>query len=158
MWVASCVSPFILHHAPNSKLAHPSNSALTHANNVTDQPSPPPTNRGLFNFFSSNRHDDHSQVYGENGQHKKGNFGHELLAGAAGFEAMRLFEQHEEAQGKVVKHKFFKDLLAGFAAAEAEKLFETHALGSKGIDKEEFKAQAVQNAHANYDKQYGHLE
>ncbi|ORY33005.1 hypothetical protein BCR33DRAFT_771335 [Rhizoclosmatium globosum] len=99
---------------------------------------------GLFKPSSlQNRHDDHDQVYGENGQHKKGNFGHELLAGAAGFEAMRLFEQHEEAQGKVVKHKFFKDLLAGFAA---------------GIDKEEFKAQAVKNAHANYDKQYGHLE
>ncbi|KAJ3023087.1 UNVERIFIED_CONTAM: hypothetical protein HDU68_008773 [Siphonaria sp. JEL0065] len=107
--------------------------------------------QGIFDFFSGSSNEHHEEV-------KKGNFGHEILAGAAGFEAMRLLEQHQAtANGQPVKHSFFKELLAGFAAAQVEKYVETHALRDRGVDVEKLKADAVAQAHANYDKQYGHL-
>ncbi|KAJ3323319.1 hypothetical protein HDU76_013678, partial [Blyttiomyces sp. JEL0837] len=94
--------------------------------------------------------------YAENG--KKGNFGHELLAGAAGFEALRLLENHQAAAtGQPVKHHLFRELLAGFAAAEVDKLVETHSLREKGIDVEKLKEDAKNHALSQYDQQYGHM-
>ena len=43
---------------------------------------------------------------------------HELLAGAAGFEAVRMYEHHREREGITEHHELGKELLAGFAAAE----------------------------------------
>lgn len=43
----------------------------------------------------------HQDVYGQDGPQpdNQGSFTHEALAGAAGFEAMRKYQQHEEANG-----------------------------------------------------------
>jgi hypothetical protein len=69
---------------------------------------------------------------------------HELLAGAAGAEALRMYEKHLEKNGVVDHHKVGKELLAGFAAGTAEKYIE------KGIyahlDKEKVKKQAQDQA------------
>ncbi|KAJ3071974.1 hypothetical protein HDU98_004502 [Podochytrium sp. JEL0797] len=95
-------------------------------------------------------------VYAENG--KQGNLGHEILAGAAGFEAVRLLEQHQAtATGQPVKHSWFKELLAGFAAAEVDKLVETHSLRERGIDVDKLKADAQRQAIQNYEQQYGNM-
>lgn len=69
---------------------------------------------------------------------------HELVAGAASFEGMKLFEDNQRKQGthrdrlapfshlahidlgKPVSHAFAKELLAGFAGGEVDKLAETH--------------------------------
>lgn len=45
-------------------------------------------------------------------------FSHELVAGAASFEAMRAYEQHEAREGKPANHALAKELLVGFAGAE----------------------------------------
>ena len=80
-------------------------------------------------------------------------FSHELVSGAASFEAMKLFEDHQRKEGKhdqrfpttpfrskadnpcrhtgkQVDHQFAKELLAGFAGGEIDKLAETHGAGS----------------------------
>ncbi|KAI9341567.1 hypothetical protein DFJ73DRAFT_843707 [Zopfochytrium polystomum] len=109
---------------------------------------------GLFDFFSNSVNEHHQMVYAENGN--KGNLGHEILAGAAGFEALRMLEQHQATQtGQPVKHHLFRELLAGFAAAEVEKLVETHSLREKGYDVERLKEDARRNALQQYESQYG---
>jgi Protein of unknown function (DUF3759) len=80
---------------------------------------------GLFDFLGAqNAYDD---VYGGRRPHHE--VTHELLAGAAGFEAMRMYEHHRERQGIPEHHELAKELLAGFAAAEIEKHFENNRYG-----------------------------
>ncbi|KAJ3087463.1 hypothetical protein HK100_008353, partial [Physocladia obscura] len=114
---------------------------------------------GIFDFFSGSSNEHHAKVYAPNG--KEGKFGHEVLAGAAGFEALRLIEQkHAEALGEKPKYSFFKELLAGIAAAEVDKLVETHSLRDKGYDDakiNQLKEAAIKQAHAGFDAHYGAL-
>lgn len=56
---------------------------------------------GLFDFFE-NGNSQRDQVYNidpENDEHKS-KLSHELIGGAAGFEAMKAYEQHCERNGK----------------------------------------------------------
>jgi len=108
-------------------------------------------------FFS---HDDaadvHQQVYGYDGQvqeQHKSKFSHEVVAGAAGFEAMKAYEDHLRKQGAPVEHSTMKELLAGFAAAEVDKLFETKGLDF--VDKEKAKHHAKQQAEQYAEQRYG---
>ncbi|KAM0800193.1 hypothetical protein BDR22DRAFT_852105 [Usnea florida] len=99
----------------------------------------------------------HNDVYGQDGPQpdepdNQGHFSHELLAGAAGFEAMRKYQQHEQANGVAENHTFAKDILAGFAGGEADKLVETK--GEDFYDREKLKRDAQQNASQYYDQQY----
>jgi hypothetical protein len=48
-----------------------------------------------------------------------------VIAGAAGFAAMKAYEDHLRATGAEPSHALMKELLAGFAAAEIDKLVET---------------------------------
>ena len=48
-------------------------------------------------------------------------FSHELVAGAASFEAMKVFENHQRQDGQAVSHGTAKELLAAFAGAEVGK-------------------------------------
>ncbi|KAJ3386754.1 hypothetical protein HDU84_001313 [Entophlyctis sp. JEL0112] len=98
----------------------------------------------------------HDKVYTDQGN--KANLGHEVLAGAAGFEALRIIEQkHMQAAGTKPKDHF-DELLAGIAAAEVDKLVETHSLRSKGFDDEKIeslKASATIEAKKGFLAQYG---
>lgn len=75
---------------------------------------------GLFDFLGAR--DARDDVYGGRRPHHE--VTHELLAGAAGFEAMRMYERHREREGIPERHELGKELLAGFAAAEIDKHFE----------------------------------
>ncbi|KZV86139.1 hypothetical protein EXIGLDRAFT_622286 [Exidia glandulosa HHB12029] len=48
---------------------------------------------------------------------------------AAGFTAMKMYEDHLRASGEEPSHSLMKEMLAGIAAAEVDKLVET-----KGLD------------------------
>ncbi|PWN95421.1 CipC protein [Tilletiopsis washingtonensis] len=98
-------------------------------------------------FFSS---DSHQEVY--NQEPREGKWSHELIGGAAAFEAMRQYEKHEEREGKPQSHAFAKELIAGFAGAEADKLFETKGLSF--LDREEAKRHARQQAEQAYEDRY----
>jgi Protein of unknown function (DUF3759) len=75
----------------------------------------------------------HGQVYG--GQTPHADVTHELLAGAAGFEAMRMYEHHREREGIVEHHELGKELIAGFAAAEVDKHFDKGSFGHLDRDR-----------------------
>ena len=93
----------------------------------------------------------HGQVYG--GQLTHGDVTHELLAAAAGFEAMRMYEHHREREGIVEHHQLGKELIASFAAAEVDKHFERGHYGHLNLDQARLLAQ--QHAQGFYDQQYG---
>jgi hypothetical protein len=78
---------------------------------------------------------------------------HEVLAGAAGFEAMRMFEHHRENEGVAEHHELAKEMLAGFASAEVDKHFENGYYDH--LDREQAQQMAQQQANYLYDQQYG---
>ncbi|CAF1307471.1 unnamed protein product [Didymodactylos carnosus] len=86
----------------------------------------------------------HGSVFG-GGQHES-TWSHELIGGAAGFEAMRLWEQQHPGDS----HQLSKEVLAGLAAAEVDKLFESRGLDF--LDRETAKFHARQQAEAIYDQ------
>ncbi|KAI8820398.1 uncharacterized protein EV422DRAFT_68723 [Fimicolochytrium jonesii] len=112
---------------------------------------------GFFeNLFSSNdAQDAHAQVYGcgQIKEHHKSSFTHEVIAGAAGFEAMKAYEKHVAQNGAPPSHEKMKELLAGFAAAEVDKQFETK--GIDWLDRDKAKKHAIAQAHKLADEQYG---
>lgn len=85
----------------------------------------------------------HGQVYG--GQAPHADVTHELLAGAVGFEAMRMYEHHREREGIVEHHELGKELIAGFAAAEVDKHFDRGTFGH--LDRGQARAMAQEQAH-----------
>lgn len=109
---------------------------------------------GLFDFFN-NDPSGRDEVYNldPNNQAHKAKLSHELIGGAAGFEAMKAYENHVARNGKPPSHALAKQMLAGFAAAEVDKLFETKGLD--GWDREEAKRHAKAQAEQALD-QSGH--
>ncbi len=93
----------------------------------------------------------YDQVYGGGMRH--GDVTHELLAGAAGFEAMRMYEHHREREGIREHHSLGKELLAGFATAEVDKHFEEGRFGH--LDRHQARRQAQQQADYLWQQQYG---
>ena len=104
---------------------------------------------GLFTHHHPR--DAYDQVYGGGRPHHE--VTHELLAGAAGFEAMRLFEQHREREGIPEHHELVKELLAGFVAAEVDKHFESGRYGH--LNRHEARRMAREQADYLYQQQYG---
>jgi len=96
--------------------------------------------------------DNHQEVYGSGGYDNQAKFSHEVVAGGAAFEGMRLFEQHQRSEGKPVSHAFAKELLAGFVGGEVDKLAETK--GMNEYDSYEAKRKAKQQAEGMYDQHY----
>ena len=101
-------------------------------------------------FGSDHAQAAHGQVYGGGKPH--GSITHELLAGAVGFEAMRMYEHHREREGLSEHHALGKELIAGFAAAEVDKHFEQGRFGH--LDREQARRQARRHAEGLYDQYY----
>ena len=93
----------------------------------------------------------HDAVYG--GGRPRHEVSHELLAGAAGFEAMRLYEHHREREGIVEHHQLGKEMLAGFAAAEIDKHFADDRYAH--LNRHEAKRLAREQADYLWQQQYG---
>ncbi|KAJ3324245.1 hypothetical protein HDV06_000284 [Boothiomyces sp. JEL0866] len=91
---------------------------------------------GLLDFLAGHE-ENNKLVYGTDvvEPHHKAKFTHELVAGAAAFEAARKYEQYEAAQGKPQSHALAKEIFAGFLGAEVDKLVETK--GMDWIDKKQ---------------------
>jgi hypothetical protein len=78
---------------------------------------------------------------------------HELLAGAAGFEAVRMYEHHRERDGVREHDTLGKEMLAGLAAAEVDKHFASRRLDH--LDRQEAKRQAQQQADYLWQQHHG---
>src|SRR5208283_4099350 len=92
----------------------------------------------------------YGQVYGGGMPHT--DVTHELLAGAAAFEAVRMYEHHREREGIVEHHELGKEMLAGFAAAEIDKHFQEGRFGH--LDREQARRMAREHAMGLFDQQY----
>ncbi|KAF9161620.1 hypothetical protein DFQ27_007286 [Actinomortierella ambigua] len=97
-------------------------------------------------MFGFGRHEEaYAKVYGGGEHHSS--WTHELIAGAAAFEAMKKYENDRGGD-----HKLTKEIFAGMAGAEADKLFETRGLDA--LDREEARRQAERQAAEIYDQKY----
>lgn len=103
---------------------------------------------GFFDMLGAQ--DAYGQV--QDGQRPRHEITHELLAGAAGFEAMRMYEHHREGEGVTEHHEVAKEMLAGFAAAEVDKHFENGYYDH--LDRERATRQAQDQAQYLWDQQY----
>jgi hypothetical protein len=103
---------------------------------------------GLFDLFGAE--DVHGDVYG--GRRHHSDWTHQVVAGAVGFEAMRLYEHHREREGIVGHHELGKELIAGLAMAEADKLFEGRGLHH--MERDRARRRAAEQAEYLYDEQY----
>ncbi|CAF9929825.1 MAG: hypothetical protein GOMPHAMPRED_005508 [Gomphillus americanus] len=74
------------------------------------------------------------------GQEHQAKLSHELIGGAAAFEAMKAYEDHVERNGQPENHKFAKELAAGFAGAFVDRIAETK--GEDFYDRERAKHHA----------------
>ncbi|KAK4225015.1 hypothetical protein QBC38DRAFT_484028 [Podospora fimiseda] len=111
---------------------------------------------GLFSFHEAKRLRD--SIYSSDAnipEEHHHNLPHELIGGAAAFEAMHLWEKEQRRQGKPVSHGFAKEALAALAGAEADKIFEKRAGGAIGVDREEARKHARKQAEGMYDEVYG---
>jgi hypothetical protein len=104
---------------------------------------------GFFDFDQAQGAYD--QVYDDN--YPRHEVTHEVLAGAAGFEAMRMWEHHREREGYEERHPLAKELIAGFAAGEVEKHFENGYYDHLNREQAQFAAQ--EQADYLYQQQYG---
>jgi hypothetical protein len=104
-----------------------------------------------FFFDRDQAQDAYDQVYGDD--YPRHEVTHELLAGAAGFEAMRMYEHHREREGITEHHELGKELLAGFAAGEVEKHFENGYYDH--LDQEKATMAAQDQADYLWQQQYG---
>ncbi|RAH46258.1 DUF3759 domain-containing protein [Aspergillus brunneoviolaceus CBS 621.78] len=98
---------------------------------------------GWFDFGSDQQqaHEELTSYEGFDGSEEhKAKFSHELIAGAASFEAMKAYEEHQERNGKPESHEMAKELLAGFAGAFIDREVETKGLDF--VDREKAKRQA----------------
>ncbi|ORZ03645.1 hypothetical protein BCR43DRAFT_520755 [Syncephalastrum racemosum] len=84
------------------------------------------------------------------GDHK-GKLSHELIAGAAAYEATKAYNKHCEKHGKPVDHAHGKQLIGGIAGGIVDKLAETKGLDK--VEKHKAKKDAEQQAHSYYDKE-----
>ncbi|CAG7854678.1 SubName: Full=Related to phosphoglycerate mutase family protein, putative-Aspergillus clavatus {ECO:0000313/EMBL:CCA66420.1} [Serendipita indica DSM 11827] len=87
---------------------------------------------------------DEAQAY-EQVKHHKASFTHELLAGAASYEAAKAYEKHVAENGQPASHAEAKELLAGFVGAFIDREVETKGLDY--IDAEKAKRHARENVH-----------
>ncbi|ORZ03647.1 hypothetical protein BCR43DRAFT_483709 [Syncephalastrum racemosum] len=96
---------------------------------------------GLFDHFK----DSHEKV--ESGKHE-GSLTHELIAGAASYQAAKAYNEHCEKNGKPVDHAHAKQIMAGLAGGVVDKLIETKGLDA--IDKHKAKKQAEDQLSQHY--------
>jgi hypothetical protein len=104
---------------------------------------------GFFERHEARRAYD--QIYGDGMPHHE--VTHELLAGAAGFEAMRMYEHHREREGIVEHHSLGKEMLAGFAAAEIDKHLDSGRYGH--LSRHEARRMAQEQADYLWQQQHG---
>ncbi|KAI9508864.1 CipC1 protein [Russula earlei] len=90
---------------------------------------------------------DHSRAYNEyhsNPKHEA-HVSHELIAGAAAYEAAKAYQEHlAKNGGEPPSHAKAKQIIAGLAGAFIDREFETHGLDF--IDKEKAKHAAKKHA------------
>ncbi|KAI9052959.1 hypothetical protein LZ554_003231 [Drepanopeziza brunnea f. sp. 'monogermtubi'] len=92
------------------------------------------------------------QQYQDAPDEHKAKFSHELIGGAAAFEAARAYEQKIAREGKPSSHAEAKEILAGLAGAFIDREIETRGLDT--IDRERAKHDARRRLHEQVALEY----
>ncbi|KAG8956860.1 hypothetical protein FRC04_000338 [Tulasnella sp. 424] len=105
-------------------------------------------------FFNSTEDEEtwgvaHQQV---NDAGHKAELSHELISGAAAYEAAKAWEKHQEKNGKPPSHEKAKEIFAGFAGAFVDRIVETKGLDY--VDKVKAKRDAEKLAEGQLKSQY----
>ncbi|KAI5303605.1 hypothetical protein KEM56_007375 [Ascosphaera pollenicola] len=98
----------------------------------------------------------HQDVYnGEELEHHHAKFSHNVIAGAASYQAMKAYSEHKAKNGDegADKHATAKNIIAGLVGAEVDRLAESK--GRDAWDRHKLKKQAEENAKNMYDEKYG---
>ncbi|THH28954.1 hypothetical protein EUX98_g5240 [Antrodiella citrinella] len=96
---------------------------------------------------------DQAQAYNQvNEAPHKAALSHELIGGAAAYEAEKAWQHHLEKEGKPTSHEKAKELIAGFAGAFVDRIVETKGLDF--VDKERAKHHAKQQAEEQLANEY----
>ncbi|KAM6488979.1 putative phosphoglycerate mutase family protein [Amanita muscaria] len=96
-----------------------------------------------------------SKQYKDSEEVKKGHhakLSHEVIAGAASFEAAKLYEDHVKKNGKPPSHAKAKEVFAGLTGVAATHLFETKGLNA--YDKAKVEKDARGHASEHLAKNY----
>ncbi|CAE6421392.1 unnamed protein product [Rhizoctonia solani] len=97
----------------------------------------------IMGWFSDDS--DQAQAYNQvNGQPHEASWTHELIAGAAAYEASEAYEKHVAENGQPEDHAKAKEILAGITGAIVDREFETRGLDF--IDRERAKYHAQEQA------------
>ncbi|KAJ5988657.1 hypothetical protein N7481_003867, partial [Penicillium waksmanii] len=102
------------------------------------------------NDSDESQHYDNYQQYSQNPEEHKAKFSHELIGGAAAFEAMKAYEDHEARNGQVDDHRKAKEIAAGLAGAFIDREFETKGLDF--MDREKAKRHAEQSIQNQFEQ------
>ncbi|KAJ9203695.1 hypothetical protein DTO166G4_8140 [Paecilomyces variotii] len=100
---------------------------------------------GFFDQFSDN----HAEF---TGSEHKAELSHELIAGAASYEAAKAYEKHVAENGQPPSHEKAKEILAGLAGAFIDREVETRGLDY--VDRERAKRHARENIEQGYTEDY----
>ncbi|KAI8372653.1 hypothetical protein EDC96DRAFT_572868 [Choanephora cucurbitarum] len=103
--------------------------------------------RGFFDHFS----DSHEKVHGAPEEHK-GSLTHELIAGAASYQAVKAYNEHCAKNGKPNDHAKAMQILAGFAGGALDKLIETKGLDA--LDRAKAKHHAEEQVKQYYENEH----
>ncbi|KAJ7507891.1 hypothetical protein B0H11DRAFT_1969142 [Mycena galericulata] len=100
----------------------------------------------LHNMHKSDEHKAYDEVINvdPDNQEHKAKLSHELIAGAAAYEAAKKYEEHCAAHGKPSSHAKAKELIAAFSGAFVDRMVETKGLDA--IDKHKAKSEAAKRA------------
>jgi len=82
----------------------------------------------------------------------KAELSHELIAGAAAYEAEKAWQNHLEKEGKPTSHEKAKEIIAGFAGVFVDRIVETKGLDY--VDKERAKHHAKRQAEEQLANEY----
>ncbi|CEG67302.1 hypothetical protein RMATCC62417_03752 [Rhizopus microsporus] len=93
----------------------------------------------------------HNEVYNEG---RKAHLSHQLIAGAAAFEAVKAYARHQARQGEPMSHAFIKQSVAALAAAEVVKLAEEHNWSGDQKEKATREAQEAAEKYASREFQF----
>ncbi|CAO3639736.1 unnamed protein product [Cunninghamella blakesleeana] len=101
----------------------------------------------MMDHFSNS----YEQVRSAETEEHKAKLSHELIAGAAAYEAIKAYNEHCEKNGKPASHAKAKEILGGLAGGLLTKLIETKGLDA--LDKYKAEQHAKEQLENYYDKE-----
>jgi len=102
-------------------------------------------------------HEEHRNTYEQYSsepEKHKAKLSHELIAGAAAYEAAKAYQDHQAKNGKPASHEQAKSIAAGLVGAFIDKEFESKGLDF--LDKEKAKRQAREHVEEGINRYGGY--